>query len=85
MTRLLLPTVSHVVAIAGGKGGVGKTTVTLQLALALQRAGHRVGIFDADVYGPNVRAMLGGSIAGYPAWRLCPLCAVPGPRPTSRP
>jgi ATP-binding protein involved in chromosome partitioning len=54
-----LPTVRHLLAVASGKGGVGKTTVTVNLALALSAAGLRVGIFDADVYGPNVPLMLG--------------------------
>lgn len=46
-------------AVASGKGGVGKTTVTVNLALALAASGARVGLFDADVYGPNVPLMLG--------------------------
>lgn len=54
-----LPNINHVLAIASGKGGVGKTTVTVNLALALQKLGARVGVFDADVYGPNVPLMLG--------------------------
>lgn len=54
-----LPNVSHVLTVASGKGGVGKTTVTINLALALQKLGARVGVFDADVYGPNVPLMLG--------------------------
>ena len=49
----------QVIIIASGKGGVGKTTVTVNLALALQRIGAKVGIFDADIYGPNVPLMLG--------------------------
>lgn len=57
--RQALPGVQRLVAVASGKGGVGKTTVTVNLALALQRLGDRVGIFDADVYGPNVPLMLG--------------------------
>jgi ATP-binding protein involved in chromosome partitioning len=57
--RYNLPGVKHVLAIASGKGGVGKTTVTVNLALALQKLGAQVGIFDADIYGPNVPLMLG--------------------------
>jgi ATP-binding protein involved in chromosome partitioning len=57
--RLSLAGVKRVLVVASGKGGVGKTTVTVNLALALQRAGARVGIFDADIYGPNVPLMLG--------------------------
>lgn len=59
MIRRSLPGVQHVVAVASGKGGVGKTTVTVNLALALQQMGSRVGVFDADIYGPNVPLMLG--------------------------
>jgi len=51
--------ISRIVAVASGKGGVGKTTVTVNLALALAMGGARVGLFDADVYGPNVPLMLG--------------------------
>ncbi|HEU5086105.1 MAG TPA: P-loop NTPase [Roseiflexaceae bacterium] len=51
--------VQHIVAVASGKGGVGKTTVTVHLALALAAIGQRVAIFDADIYGPNVPLMLG--------------------------
>jgi ATP-binding protein involved in chromosome partitioning len=54
-----IPNVSHVLAVASGKGGVGKTTVTVNLALALAMRGARVGIFDGDIYGPNVPLMLG--------------------------
>ncbi|MGN6759371.1 MAG: P-loop NTPase, partial [Thermomicrobiales bacterium] len=52
--RRQAPGVGQVVAIASGKGGVGKSTVTVNLELALAAAGHRVGILDADVHGPNV-------------------------------
>jgi ATP-binding protein involved in chromosome partitioning len=54
-----LPNVNKTIAIASGKGGVGKTTVTVNLALALALRGARVGLFDADIYGPNVPIMLG--------------------------
>lgn len=50
--------IAHVIAIAAGKGGVGKSTVTVNLALALQLAGYAVGILDADLYGPSMRQML---------------------------
>jgi ATP-binding protein involved in chromosome partitioning len=51
--------VKNLVAVASGKGGVGKTTVAVNLALALKSLGHTVGLLDADVYGPNVPVMLG--------------------------
>ena len=51
--------VKHVVAVASGKGGVGKSTVAVNLALALRQLGARVGLMDADIYGPNIPMMLG--------------------------
>ena len=54
-----LPHLGHIVAVSSGKGGVGKSTVAANLAVAIARAGHRVGLMDADVYGPNVPQMLG--------------------------
>jgi ATP-binding protein involved in chromosome partitioning len=54
-----MPGIQHVVAVASGKGGVGKSTVAVNLALALAAIGQRVGILDADVYGPSVPLMLG--------------------------
>lgn len=53
-----LATIQSVIAIAAGKGGVGKSTVTVNLALALQMQGYRVGIMDTDIYGPSIRKML---------------------------
>ena len=54
-----LPGVAHVVAVGSGKGGVGKTTVAVNLAVALNKLGYKVGLIDADIYGPNVPMMLG--------------------------
>jgi ATP-binding protein involved in chromosome partitioning len=54
-----LPGVKNVIPVGAGKGGVGKTTVAVNLALALVRCGSRVGILDGDIYGPNVPLMLG--------------------------
>jgi len=56
----LIPLVKSTVAIASGKGGVGKSTVAANLAVALERAGARVGLMDTDVYGPSVPALMGG-------------------------
>ncbi|WP_312908807.1 Mrp/NBP35 family ATP-binding protein [Natronosalvus caseinilyticus] len=54
----VLPNVKNVIAVASGKGGVGKSTVAVNLAAGLARQGARVGLFDADVYGPNVPRMV---------------------------
>ena len=57
--KLTLPGIRCVVAIASGKGGVGKSTVAANLALALKMQGHQVGLMDADIYGPSVPIMMG--------------------------
>lgn len=56
-----LPGVQNVIAIGSGKGGVGKTTISVNLAVVLSRMGFKVGLLDGDVYGPNVPLMLGTS------------------------
>ncbi|MGH7917765.1 MAG: P-loop NTPase, partial [Candidatus Binataceae bacterium] len=70
-----IPGVRHIVAVASGKGGVGKSTVAVNLALALSALGWRVGLMDADVYGPSVAMMVGqgGQIKVTSERRIMPL------------
>jgi ATP-binding protein involved in chromosome partitioning len=59
--------VRHILAVASGKGGVGKTTIAVNVAFALKQKGNKVGLLDADVYGPSVPVMLG--ISESPGWQ----------------
>lgn len=58
-TPVEMPHLGKVIAISSGKGGVGKSTVSTNVAVALARSGHRVGLMDADIYGPNIPRMMG--------------------------
>lgn len=62
---MAIPGVRHIIAIGSGKGGVGKSTVTSNLAVALAKAGRKVGLLDADIYGPSQPRMMG--VSGRPA------------------
>ncbi|MGE5537598.1 MAG: Mrp/NBP35 family ATP-binding protein [Gemmatimonas sp.] len=62
--KVPLPGIKHVIAVASGKGGVGKSTVATNLAVALARLGHSVGLLDADIYGPSQPRLMG--ISGRP-------------------
>ena len=61
-----LSAVKHIVAVASGKGGVGKSTTTANVALAMAAAGHKVGVLDADIYGPSQGLMLGVAPGSHP-------------------
>ncbi|HXR36201.1 MAG TPA: Mrp/NBP35 family ATP-binding protein [Candidatus Binataceae bacterium] len=73
--RRPVPGVQHVLAVASGKGGVGKSTVAVNLALAMSALGQRVGLMDADVYGPSVAMMMGvdKTVTVSPDRRIIPL------------
>ena len=62
--RQVAKDVKHIVAVSSGKGGVGKSTVTVNLAVALSQSGARVGVLDCDVYGPDIPMMMG--LSGQP-------------------
>jgi ATP-binding protein involved in chromosome partitioning len=74
-SKRAIPSVRHVVAVASGKGGVGKSTIAVNLALAMRALGWRVGLMDADVYGPSVAMMVGaqGSVGVTKDRRIVPL------------
>ncbi|HCJ30251.1 MAG TPA: iron-sulfur cluster carrier protein ApbC [Pseudomonas sp.] len=76
ITRQSLPGVKHLIAVASGKGGVGKSTTAVNLALALAADGARVGMLDADLYGPSQPRLLG--LSGLPETREGKLQPMPG-------
>jgi ATP-binding protein involved in chromosome partitioning len=61
-----LQKIKHIVAVASGKGGVGKSTTTVNMALAMAKAGFKVGVLDADIYGPSQGLMLGVAEGSHP-------------------
>jgi len=80
---LPLPGVGKIIAVGSGKGGVGKTTVAVNLAIALSRMGQKVGLIDADIYGPNIPLMMGSSPRSGPITRSSPILRMASKRSRS--
>lgn len=70
-----LPQIKHIIAVGAGKGGVGKSTVAVNIAIGLQRRGHGVGLMDGDIYGPSMPTMLGvkGMVPQVLGHKIAPL------------